>query len=176
MPCLDGPVTHQWTSHAQLLSCIHLFATPVDSSLPGSSMGLFRQEEQSGLLCPSPGDLPNPVIKPRSPTLQTDSLPSAPWKIRNESRKLSTRMSKQQSSCLRGFSLHFCSDVRLSGCYLADSGERPLPFCLVSCSPLWFGGNEVPVPFLGEMPVLPVCLAFSRKGCWMQRNQSVRMS
>ena len=27
---------------------------------------------------PSPGDLPNPGIKPRSPTLQEDSLPSEP--------------------------------------------------------------------------------------------------
>ena len=27
---------------------------------------------------PSPGDLPNPEIKPRSPTLQADSLPSEP--------------------------------------------------------------------------------------------------
>ena len=27
---------------------------------------------------PSPGDLPNPGIKPRSPTLQADSLPSEP--------------------------------------------------------------------------------------------------
>ena len=27
---------------------------------------------------PSPGDLPNPGIKPRSPTLQEDSLPAEP--------------------------------------------------------------------------------------------------
>ena len=30
------------------------------------------------LPCPPPGDLPHPEIKPRSPTLQTDSLPSEP--------------------------------------------------------------------------------------------------
>ena len=30
----------------------------------------FRQEYWSGLPCPSPGDLPNQGIKPRSPTLQ----------------------------------------------------------------------------------------------------------
>ena len=36
-----------------------------------------RQEYWSGLPCP-PGDLPNPGIKPRSPTLQADSLPSEP--------------------------------------------------------------------------------------------------
>ena len=33
------------------------------------SMGFSRQEYWSGLLFPSPGDLPNPGIKPRSPAL-----------------------------------------------------------------------------------------------------------
>ena len=33
-----------------------------------------RPEYWSGLPFPSLGDLPNPVIKPRSPTLQADSL------------------------------------------------------------------------------------------------------
>ena len=36
--------------------------------------GFFRPEYWSGLPCPPPGDLPNPVIEPRSPTLQADSL------------------------------------------------------------------------------------------------------
>ena len=42
------------------------------------SMGFSRQEYWSGMPCPSPGDLPNPGIKPRSPTLQVDSLPPEP--------------------------------------------------------------------------------------------------
>ena len=33
-----------------------------------------RQEYWSGLPCPSPGDLPNPGIKPRSSALHADSL------------------------------------------------------------------------------------------------------
>ena len=37
------------------------------------SMGFSRQEYWSGLPFPSPGDLPNPGIKPRSPALQADS-------------------------------------------------------------------------------------------------------
>ena len=37
-----------------------------------------RQEYWSGLPCPPPGDLPNPRIEPRSPTLQVDSLPAEP--------------------------------------------------------------------------------------------------
>ena len=42
------------------------------------SMGFSRQEYWSGLPFPSPGDLPNPGIEPRSPTLQADALTSAP--------------------------------------------------------------------------------------------------
>ena len=41
-------------------------------------MGFSRQEYWSGLPFPSPGDLPNPGIKPRSPALQADSLPAEP--------------------------------------------------------------------------------------------------
>ena len=41
-------------------------------------MGFSRQEYWSGLPFPSPGDLPDPGIKPRSPALQTDALPSDP--------------------------------------------------------------------------------------------------
>ena len=42
------------------------------------SMEFSRPEYWSGQLFPSPGDLPNPGIKPRSPTLQEDSLPAEP--------------------------------------------------------------------------------------------------
>ena len=41
-------------------------------------MGFPRQEYWRGLPFPSPGDLPNPGIKPRSPALQADSLLSEP--------------------------------------------------------------------------------------------------
>ena len=52
---------------------------PMDCSLAGSSVhrGFSRQEYWSGFPCPSSGDLPNPGIKPRSPALQADSLPSS---------------------------------------------------------------------------------------------------
>ena len=39
------------------------------------SMGFSRHEYWSGLPCPSPRDLPDPGIEPRSPALQADSLP-----------------------------------------------------------------------------------------------------
>ena len=42
------------------------------------SMGFSSQEYWNGLPFPSPGDLLNPGIEPRSPTLQADTLPSEP--------------------------------------------------------------------------------------------------
>jgi len=42
------------------------------------SVGFSRQEYWSGLPFPSPGDLSNPGIKPRSPAFQADALPSEP--------------------------------------------------------------------------------------------------
>ena len=39
-------------------------------------MEFSRPEYQSGWPFPPPGDLPNPGIKPRSPTLQADFLPA----------------------------------------------------------------------------------------------------
>ena len=48
---------------------------PMDYSPPGSlSMGFSRHEYWSRLLFPSPGDLPDPGFKPRSPSLQADPL------------------------------------------------------------------------------------------------------
>ena len=61
------------------LSRVQLFVTPrtvADQAPP--SMGFSRQEYWSGLPFPSPGDLPNPGIKPGSPALQADALPSKP--------------------------------------------------------------------------------------------------
>ena len=42
------------------------------------SMGFSRQEYWSGLPFPSPGDLPDPEIEPRSLALQADALLSEP--------------------------------------------------------------------------------------------------
>ena len=42
------------------------------------SMGFSRQQYQSGLPFPSPGNLPNPGIEPGSPTPQAKALPSEP--------------------------------------------------------------------------------------------------
>ena len=49
----------------------HRLHSPWNS--PGRNTGV-------GWPFPSPGDLPNPGIEPRSPTLQADSLPAEPWR------------------------------------------------------------------------------------------------
>ena len=73
-----------WTEwpHAWVFSrCSHvwLFVTLWTEARQASlSMGFSRQEHWNGLLFPSPGDLPNPGIKPTSPALQADSLPTEP--------------------------------------------------------------------------------------------------
>ena len=61
------------------LSRVRPFATPWTVAYQAPpSMGFSRQECWSGLPFPSPGDLPDPGIEPRSPALQADTLPSEP--------------------------------------------------------------------------------------------------
>ena len=61
----------------KLLNHVRLFVTPWTVAYQALlSMGFSRQEYWSGLPFPSPGDLPDPGIEPRSPTLQADALPS----------------------------------------------------------------------------------------------------
>ena len=59
-------------------SCLTLCDPMNCSLLVPLSMGFLRQEYWSWQLFPSPEDLPNPEIKPGSPTWQADSLLSEP--------------------------------------------------------------------------------------------------
>ena len=64
---------------ALLFSCVQLFATPWTVAHQALlSMEFPRQEYWSIFPFTSPGDLPNPGIKPRSPALQADYLLSEP--------------------------------------------------------------------------------------------------
>ena len=61
------------------LSRVWLFATPWTVAYQAPpSMRFSRQVCWSGLPFPSPGDLPDPGMEPRSPALQADTLPSEP--------------------------------------------------------------------------------------------------
>ena len=80
-PSVSAYVQNTWIQNAKVkvksLSCVWLFATlwtVAHQARP--SIGFSRQENWSGLPFPSPGDLPNPGIEPRSPELQADALTS----------------------------------------------------------------------------------------------------
>ena len=69
----------QWKVKVKSLIGVRLFATPWTIAYHAPpSVGFSRQECWSGLPFPSPGDLPDPGIEPRSPELQVDTLPSEP--------------------------------------------------------------------------------------------------
>ena len=57
-------------------SCLTLATTWTVVYQAPPSMGFSREEYWGGLPFPSPGDLPDPGIEPRSPALQEDSLPT----------------------------------------------------------------------------------------------------
>ena len=73
-----------WTMKKAVKSFSHVlfFATPWTVAYQAPlSMGFSSQEYWSGLPFPSPGDLPNPGIKARSPALQADALLSEPPRL-----------------------------------------------------------------------------------------------
>ena len=80
--CVNHFYSAKWFSYTYMwwfssLSHAHLFATPwTEPSQASQSVGFSRQDYWSGLPFPSPGDLPDSGIKPRSPALQADSLPT----------------------------------------------------------------------------------------------------
>ena len=84
-------VGHDWATNIH--SCIYMCVCIVTQPCPTVqlfailwtvvlqaplSMKFTRPEYWSGKSCPSPGDLPNPGIKPWSPALQADSPSSEP--------------------------------------------------------------------------------------------------
>ena len=69
---LSSPVLLKWKWSRSVVSDSATLWTVAHQAL--QSMGFSRQEYWSGLSFPSPGDLPDPGMEPRSPALQTDAL------------------------------------------------------------------------------------------------------
>ena len=125
------------------LSRVRLFVTPwtVAHQAP-LSMGFSRQEYWSGLQFPSPGDLPNPGIEPRSPTLQADALTSEP-----PGKPFISSRSLLNLSCIFSIlvsRLFICDAILFSRFWIiftiiiqnSLSGRFP-----ISSSFVWFGGR-----------------------------------
>ena len=76
IPDLMNQWVNEWVLVAQF--CLTL-CCPMNCNAPGSSVhGILQARILEWLLFSSSGNLPDPGIKPRSPTLQTDSLLSEP--------------------------------------------------------------------------------------------------
>ena len=72
-------LTYMQSKVVKSLSCVWLFVTPWTVAYQAPpSVEFSRQEYWSGLPFPSPGNLPNPGIEPRSPAFQADALTSEP--------------------------------------------------------------------------------------------------
>ena len=122
-----------------LVSRVWLFATSwtVAHQAP-LSMGFSRPEYWSGLPCPPLGYLPNPGIKPRSPTLQVGSLPAEP-------------PGKPIDTCSSPYSLPwwFTQDIDYSSLMSGISVESP-PDC-------WGA--------FGENPLFQIILSWGHAAC-----------
>ena len=84
-----SPILCMCVSHSVMSDSVISWTTACQAPL---CMGFCRKEYWSGLPFPSPGDLPNPGIKPGSPALPADSLPSGlpgkPYKWGRERQRL----------------------------------------------------------------------------------------
>ena len=99
------------------LSRIRLFAIPwAAAHQTPPSTEFYRQEYWNGLPCPPPGDLPNSGIKPESPALRADSLPSEPTRkpSSNEKEDFSQKHTASLHSDVWNISsiFHFSSSLR----------------------------------------------------------------
>ena len=71
----EGQLSRCWEIWSTIVKVAQLCPTlcdPIDYTV----LKFFRPEYWSEQPFPFPGDLPNPGIRPRSPTLQVDSLPA----------------------------------------------------------------------------------------------------
>ena len=94
----------QSESEVKSLSRVQLFVTPWTVAYQASSsMGFSRQEYWSGLPFPSPGDLPNPGIEPRSSAFQADALTSEPPGKPIEMQMPSSKLARQIQQYIKRF-------------------------------------------------------------------------
>ena len=119
--CVCVCVCVKWTSPSR----VQLFVTPWTIQ----SMEFSRPEYRSGKPFSSPGDLPNPGIEPRSPSLQVDSLLAEPQRKPKNTGMGSLSLLQQSSwprdgtgvSCIAGwFFTNWAireSHIHVSECY-----------------------------------------------------------
>ena len=113
----------------KLLSCVQLFATPWTIQ----SMEFSRPKCWSELPFPSPGDLPNPGIKPMSPALQMDFLLLS-HQGRNALKCIMNMLKWIVSQCSRNDFVKGNLAILLFFLILPMHYELPKRFCLTSAT------------------------------------------
>ena len=143
-----NPVSSVYSHGIQMRSCLQeqfcewwlvlklcpALATPwTEACQAPLSMGFSRQEYWSGLPFPSPGDLPDPGIKPKSPAWQADSLETELLAFVNKNTQMNGRNSffsfpwvhSRKHLCFNFFSQ--VSMYALSSCCISKVSKLPSP-------------------------------------------------
>ena len=160
------------------LSRVRLFATPWTTAYQAPlSMGLCRQEYWSGLPFPSPGNLPDPGIKPGSPTLQAEALPSALsgksisfLELSNIQNDLVPSFAYAAVDCLQGLSV--TQLVNVQGTERQMEVPKEPPPCLLSLPLNLWPCPVLPTPVAGQ-PVLR--LHWKDRG-WRKRKRDTEQA
>ena len=122
-------------------------------------MGFFRQPTSgwSGLPFPSPGDRPDPGIKPGSPTLQADSLPfEPPGKSPRVYRKGIQKGEEKIEGAKKKTTIYQIILVD------AAAAAKSLQLCLTPCDPIDGSPPGSPVPGILQARTLEwVAISFS---------------
>ena len=115
-------------------------------------MGFSRQEYWNGLPCPPPGDLPNPGIEPRCPTLQADSLLSVP----------------------PGKPINAIDLYKHYRCISAAAAAKLLQSCPILCDPIDGSPPGSPTPWILQARTLEwVAISFSNAWMWKVKVKSL---
>ena len=120
----ESEVAQLCTTLCDPMDCIANQASP--------SMGFSRQEYWSGLLFPSPGDLPDLGIEPRSLALQEDTLLSEPPGKPSNSFRDKIRISRSQKQSIKSNTRTFWTWV-LCDCTLEATPQWDTSRWLSAC-------------------------------------------
>ena len=149
------------------------WTVPCQASL---SMGFPRQEYWNGLPFPSPGDLPDPRIKPASPAWQVDSLPLRRQVFSIAWAKSTSREPGPQWCPTNPAMMVVSLSLAHGGCPGGAAARQSPPRSVVVTSrvpgPLQPGvgrpGGDLPWPWL-RPPHYPT-LFFSKSAAWLARR------
>ena len=147
-------------SKSQLLGRVQHSATPWTAAHQAPlSMGFSRQEYCSGLLFPSPGDLPDPGIEPRSPALQVGAVLSELLQGHNFTVTPHPGFLPNFKSYLRPL-LNFWNGSTIWNCKFTTSRFMTAP----SSRPWSNGDLTLPEDETVSLPQPPPCWLWSRDG------------